>query len=177
MPSFDTEDWDSWDRVTIQGVLFDETVVDIDGDLGNDFDVKKAPGADGAPSIDKGYSPCQPKLTWTLWTDEHRAAYRKLLALVQPKPGKQAPPIITVVHPQMTLHKKEKFKIAKLHFLKKVGPQMQQAQFDLIEYFPTPKAIAKPSTTSDTGSLRDKNGNPTLTELRETNKPSKSPRP
>jgi hypothetical protein len=156
------EDTNAWDRVEIGGVEFAETQVDVEGDFGNDWDVKKSPGADGAPATNKGYEPCRPKLTWLLYLWDHFDAYVELLAKVQPRPGKTAPPEIEVVHPQLQLVGKVKFRIVKIHTLKKVGPQMMQAQFDLLEYFPTPKPIppkpapktvpARPFTDSDKGS-------------------------
>lgn len=141
--SYVDQDWTEWDRVKINEFLFDQLKVDVDGDLGNDWDVQKSPGADGAPANNKGYDPIKPKLTWELRTPNHWSTYKKLLASVQPKPGKKAPVIITVVHPQLVLLKKEKFKIAKIHTLKKSGLQLMTAQFDLLEHFDKPKKIPK----------------------------------
>jgi hypothetical protein len=140
---FWAEDPDAWDRLEIDIFVFDETKVDIEGDLGNEWDVKKAAGADGAKETNKGYDPCKPKLTWTLYRLEDLSTYEALLTAVQPKPGKTAPPIISVVHPLMQMHKKEKFRIEKIHFLKYLGQQQWQAQFDLLEYFAEPKKVAK----------------------------------
>jgi hypothetical protein len=133
-----------WDRLIIDDFAFDETEVNVDGDFGNDWDVKKAPGADGAPATNKGYEPCKPKITWVLWLEVHWETYQELLDKVQPRPGKTPPAVITVFHPQLAIVKKSKFKIAKVHTLKKVGPQQLEACFELIEHFDAPKPVPSP---------------------------------
>lgn len=139
------EDTNAWDRVAIDGFEFAETQVSVDGDFGNDFDVKKSPGADGAPATNKGYDPAKPKLTWLLYSWDHYLEYEALLKKLAPRPGKtQGAEFVEIVHPQLQLVGKSKFRIARIHMLKKVGPQMMEAQFDLLEWFATPKPIPKP---------------------------------
>ena len=152
------DDPDAWNRLGIGSTVefvFDKTSVTIEGDLGNDWDVKKSPGADGAKATNRGYDPCRPKVVWTLYTAEHFATYQALLEDVQPRPSKQAPVVIEVSHPDLDLHKKRRFRIAKIHLLKKLGPEQKQAQFDLIEYFPEPKKIPKKASTSAEDEERD----------------------
>jgi hypothetical protein len=148
--SYWMDDPDSWDSLEFSGdgwkVLFEGLPVEVDGDFGNDYDVKKSPGADGAPATNKGYDPCKPKVSWTLWTFDHWLAYQELLDRAQPKPGKTPPIVVTVVHPQLQLVKKSRFRIAKINTLKRVGPHMMQAQFELLEFFDAPKVIPKPSS-------------------------------
>jgi hypothetical protein len=135
---------DAWDRLEINSLVFEKTNVEVDGDFGNEWDVKKSPGADGAPATNKGYEPCKPKVSWLLWTIEHFDTYAALLDKVQSKPGKAPPVVLEVIHPQLQLVKKSRFRIAKIHLLKKVGPQQMQACFELLEYFDSPKPIPKP---------------------------------
>jgi len=150
LPFWD-DDIDAWDSLQIEDIKFEELDVTVDGDLGNNFDVKQAPGTDGAPATNKGYERIKPKVLWTMYTDVHWELYQELLAKVQPKPGKAAPVVVTVIHPQLQVLKKEKFEITKISTLKKVGPQMMQAQFDLLEHFPTPKPIpdSRPKAPTD----------------------------
>jgi hypothetical protein len=170
VPSWN-EDPDAWDRIEINGFEFAETEVDVDGDFGNDFDVKKAPGADGATLTNKGVEPIKPSVKWTLWKDEHWDIYQALIAKVYPYPGKTPLPLVEVIHPQLQLLKKVQFRLVRVHTLKRVGPQMMQAQFDLLEYFPVPKSIPKPAPAVTTRT-RER----AIIE-RETSKPSVNPSP
>ena len=140
----------SWDQLAIDEFYFLDTNVEVDGDFGNEWDVKKAAGADGAPATNKGYEPCKPKLTWHLWNETHFTTYASMLEKIQPKPGKTPPPVVEVIHPQFLLVKKTKFRIAKVHTLKHLGKQIMQAQFDLLEYFANPKPVPKPSKPDET---------------------------
>lgn len=148
---FWADDPELWNRLYIEDIVFDETDVQIDGAFGTNWDVQTAPGTDGPPGINKGYEPVKPKITWMLYTEEHQRSYEFLLSLVQPKPGKQAPKVsVTVVHPLLRMHKKEKFKIALIHLLKPVGGSQMQATWDLIEHFDAPKQIPKAVDTRAT---------------------------
>jgi hypothetical protein len=150
------DDPDAWDRVEINGFEFAETKVDVDGDFGNDFDIKKAPGADGATLTNKGVEPIKPQLKWELWKLEHFEIYEAMLPKVYPYPGKTPLPLLTIIHPQFQLLKKSQFRLARLHTLKKVGPQIMQAQFDLVEYFAASKTPPKPKTVPDEKYTRER---------------------
>jgi hypothetical protein len=169
------DDPDAWDRIEIAGFEFADTDVDVDGDLGNDFDVQKAAGADGAPATNKGYDPCKPKVSFALYTKEHFETYQALLAKVQPKPGKTPPPVVDVIHPKLQLVKKQKFKITKLHLPKKNGIGILVAAFDLLEYFPDPKPVPKPADTSAKDDFNT--GRRAFLEPEAETRPSKTPKP
>ena len=140
--------WDDdpalWNTLYIDEWVWRDTAVDFDGDMGHDWDVQKAPGADGAPATNKGYEPCKPKLTWTLYTREHWGMYQEMLGVAQPKPGKTAPIVVEVSHPLISVHRKVKFRIARVHLLKRMGKGMRQASLDLLEYFAAPKPVPQP---------------------------------
>jgi hypothetical protein len=160
-----------WDSLEINGILFEETKVEVDGDFGNDFDIKKAPGADGATLTNKGVEPIKPSIKWVLWTEEHWEAYGALLNEVYPKPGKTPLPLLDVYHPQLQLLSKSRFRLVRVHTLKQVGPQMMEARFDLLEYFAVPKPIPKPAPAVTTRTREV-----AITEL-ETSKPSNNVSP
>lgn len=149
IPSWN-EDTGAWDSIIINGYKFEETLVEVDGDFGNDFDVKKAPGADGATLTNKGVEPIKPTVKWLIYDDGMWELYQQMLAQVYPYPGKTPLPLLEVIHPQLQLLKKAKFRLVRVHTLKKTGPQIMQAQFDLLEYFAEPKKIPAPSTTTPT---------------------------
>lgn len=140
----------SWDRIEINGFEFAETKVDVDGDFGNDFDVKKAPGADGATLTNKGVEPIKPTVKWLLYTEEHWATYQEMMKKIYPFPGKTPLPLLEVVHPQLQLLSKLKFRLVRVHTLKPVGPQQVEARLDLLEYFDKPKTPPKPAVVPDT---------------------------
>lgn len=137
---FPTTDPELWDILRIADWTWSETNVDIDGDFGNELDVQKAAGSDGAPARDKGYEPCKPSVTWTLYTEEHFTQYEGFLLTSQPKPGKTGAQVVVVSHPLLQLYKKERFTVAKIHLLKHQGKGMWQGRVDLVEWFPAPKA-------------------------------------
>lgn len=170
------EDAELWDELYVGDAYFDETNVDIEGTpFGNDFDVKKAPGADGAPNKNKGYNPWKPKLSWLLWTQFHWEQYQVMLALYQPKPGKIAPPVVRFQHPIFDLYKKNRFKIEHVYPLKHTGQGIWLASLDLLEHFDAPKVIPKPKPNADdapAGSRRERLG----LEY-ELNKPSNNAKP
>lgn len=142
---FWADDPDSWSRLEINGFVFEGLPVDVDGDFGNDFDVKKAPGADGATLTNKGVEPIKPSVRWTLYTAEHFAVYQEMIDKVYPHPGKTPLPLLEVIHPQLLILKKSKFRLVRVHTLKKVGPQQKEARFDLLEYFAAPKPVKPPA--------------------------------
>lgn len=149
IPSWN-EDPDAWDRIDINGFIFHDTSVDVDGDFGNDFDVKKAPGADGATLTNKGVEPIKPSVRWVIYNEVHWLIYQALIAKVYPKPGKTPLPLLEVIHPQLQLLSKLQFRLVRVHTLKKVGPQQLEARFDLLEYFKAPKPVPKPQVTPAT---------------------------
>ncbi len=174
MPISDwVEDPGAWDRLEISGFVFEATDVEVEGSFGNDFDVKKAPGADGATLVNKGVEPIKPTIRWTLYTSEHAGLYGQAVDKFQPRPGKTPLPLITVIHPQLQHFKKAQFRIVRMHTLKKVGPGMMQAQWDLLEYFAEAKTTPKSDTTPSTPSRTRERA---ITEL-ETSKPSNNPAP
>ena len=162
----------AWDRIEINGFEFDETKVDIDGDFGNDFDIKKAPGADGATLTNKGVEPIKPSAKWLLYTSDHWDTYQALIAAVYPYPGKTPLPLLEVIHPQLQLLKKAKFRLQRVHTLKVVGKQILEARFDLVEYFDTPKKVPSPSPTVVASRERERDF-----VLLEEFKPSKNAKP
>lgn len=142
-----TEAPEGWNSLVINETGFTDTKVEVDGELGNEFDVKKAPGSDGATETNKGYEPCKPKVSWVLYTNDHFRDYQALLADVQPKPGKTGPSVVSIFHPQIQLHRKERFYVTKIHFLKHIGSNQMQAVWELLEYFPAPKPAAAATST------------------------------
>jgi hypothetical protein len=167
------EDASEWDRVEINGYIFEETKVDIDGDgFGNDFDVQKAAGADGATLNNKGVEPIKPSVKWLIYNEFHWTAYQALVEEIYPYPGKTPLPLVKVVHPQLVLLKKEKFRLARIHPLKPTGNQIMEARLDLVEFFEKAKKAQPPSTTGAATRTRQA----AIREL-ETNKPSNNTNP
>lgn len=171
------EDPDLWDEIYIGDAYFDETNVDIEGTpFGNEFDVKKSKGSDGASITDQGYRPWQPKVSVLLWTQFHWEQYQVLLALYQPQPGKKGTKVVRFQHPIFDLYKKNRFKIEFIYPLKHQGAGKWLMQLDIVEYFEVPKPKPKPKPNGDEaapeGSRRERIG----LEY-ELNKPSAKPKP
>jgi hypothetical protein len=170
------EDPDLWDEIYVGDAYFNETNVDVEGTpFGNELEVKKGNGADGATNKDKGYVPWKPKLSILIYSQEHWVQYDVLLQLYQPKPGKTGSPVVRITHPIFDLYKKNRFKIEKLHPIRHIGEGKWIAAFDLLEHFDAPKPQPKPKPNGDqqpAGSRRERLG----LEY-ELNKPSAKPKP
>lgn len=136
---FPTTDPELWDILRIADWTWDATSVTVEGDFGNELDVQKAPGSDGAPARDKGYDPCKLQVTWTLYTESHFIQYEGFLATNQPKPGKTGAQVVVISYPLLQMYKKERFTISKIHLLKFLGKGMWQGRVDAVEWFPAPK--------------------------------------
>ena len=145
------EDPELWNMVIIADVVFRETDVQVTGSpITNKWDIQKSGTADGAPSKDQGYQPWQPSLQVSIWNQELYEAYVDLLRIAQPRPGKTgSKPIIVVSHPRFQIHGIEKFRLEKLHPLKKVDSYREMMQVDLLQYFPEPKPIPPPATPAE----------------------------
>lgn len=171
--TFWLEDPDYWDNLEVEGFLFLDTKVDIDGGLKNDFDLPKASGKDGARAKHKGYVPSKIKVAWLLYTLEHFEAYEGLLTLAQPQPGKKSSPVVAVKHPLVQLHGQERFHVEQISILKFIGQGQWQAQFELIEWFPEPKTTPKPKVKDPSDGPKEGRRAGLVQEYQQ-NKPSKT---
>jgi hypothetical protein len=97
---------------------------------------------DGAWETYKGYQPAKPKVTWTLWNDEHFQLYQDLLSVLRPKPGRTRPPMVTVEHPLLAMHQLVTFNLAGISLPAAKGKGMFEASLSLIEWFQAPKIRA-----------------------------------
>lgn len=93
-----------WDTGTLGGRKL-PGLVKVDGaEVSRKWDVKTAPGSDGATITDQGYEVAKPTITLLLWTPEHWTAWQDMLSALMPKPGKAAkkpPAPVPVTHPAL----------------------------------------------------------------------------
>ena len=139
-----TPDWDSLSFVAGQTqVDFSATAVEIDGTVGSKWDVAEAPGTDGAKVSYQGYSPAKISISWKLWNADHFAAYDRLTRTIMPKPGKQRPAPVIVLHPLLQMHGLREFVIESLEIPKADGKRIWSATAKLVENFKKPKPSAE----------------------------------
>lgn len=139
-----TPDWDSLTFVAGQTqVDFASTKVEIGGTVGSKWDVAEAPGTDGAKVSFQGYSPAKISLSWKLWNADHFAAYDRLTRTIMPKPGKQRPAPVIVLHPLLQMHGLREFVIESLEIPSADGKRIWSASAKLVENFKKPKPSAK----------------------------------
>ena len=139
-----TPDWDSLSFVAGQTqVDFSATAVEIGGTVGSKWDVAEAPGTDGAKVSYQGYSPAKISISWKLWNADHFAAYDRLTRTIMPKPGKQRPAPVIVLHPLLQMHGLREFVIESLEIPKADGKRIWSATAKLVENFKKPKPSAK----------------------------------
>lgn len=139
-----TPDWDSLTFVANQTqVDFAATAVEIGGTVGSKWDVAEAPGTDGAKVNFQGYTPAKISLSWKLWNADHFAAYDRLTRTIMPKPGKQRPAAVIVLHPLLQMHGLREFVIESLEIPSFDGKRIWAASAKLVENFKKPKPSAK----------------------------------
>lgn len=149
------EDPDAWDGVTIAVARsgnsnvyrWENLPVDFDGDVVNDWDVKKAKGADGARATDNGYEAAQFSMKWLLWKSEHFRTYELFVADAKPRAGKEAKPILTIVHPMLAMFGLMVCNLKKCRFPDFKEVDQWEAKVDLVEWSPSPKPVKKATNT------------------------------
>lgn len=134
-------------------VIFSPTRVRIDGELSVKFDVKEAPGTDGASITYRGYTPAKVDVTWALYTEDMLRDFESLLPDIRPKPGKTAPKPIEIVHPQLALYNLHKFFVEKMPLLKKAGSGIYDVTLSCVEFFPKPKSSKKGGSGKKNGGI------------------------
>jgi hypothetical protein len=167
---FVNDDPATWDAVVI-GVdstqfVFAQTMVDVPGSIALKWDVKNAPGSDGAYENYRGIEPKAFVLTWIVYTADHWTTFQLLLAAILPKLGKLPPPVIQVSHPLVALYKMLKFNLVDIPFLKPKGKQQYEAGLNIMQWYAAPKPTGKKpdpnDTTLITGVSRVKSLDPTI---------------
>lgn len=135
-----------WDSVLIivpdiATCLFEETsIVFGGGGPSEKWDVKPAPGTDGARETDQGYLPAQLSMDILLWNRTLFDTYCQLIAVAKVKPGKTRSLPIEVHHPHTQIYSLCRFAIMGTPLLKDAGgKQRKTASFHLLEYFEQPK--------------------------------------
>jgi hypothetical protein len=139
-----TPDWDSITFVAGQTqVDFASTAVEVGGSIGSKWDVAEAPGTDGAKVSYQGYTPAKLTVSWKLWNDAHFQAYDRLMRIIMPKPGKQRPAPVIVLHPMIQMHGLREFVIEGLDVPSFDGKRIWTASAKLVQNFARPTASAK----------------------------------
>jgi hypothetical protein len=147
-PPFWNDDPESWDSAVLGGVSL-PGLARIDGlELASKWDVKEAPGTDGARETYQGYTPAAFQLVLRMWDGAQWEEWLKLAPQFRPKPGKNSPDPIDVVHPELSVWGITRVILRKLK-PKKI-PDFYEVSFDLLEHFPQPKAAAT-STANGAG--------------------------
>lgn len=144
-------DPDAWDAVQIavsrngKSTLYawSELPVDFDGDVKNEWDVKKAGGSDGARKSDKGYVPAKFSMRWLLHKPEHYDTYVRFIADVKPRPGKEPKPVLVIVHPLPQLFNLTMVDLEGVRFPDFKVVDQWEARIDVIEWFPAPAPVKK----------------------------------
>jgi len=147
-PPFWDDDPGSWDTAVLGGVTL-PGLARIDGlDLGARWDIKEAPGTDGASETYQGYTPAPFNLVLRMWSRSQWLAFLPLAKRFRPKPGRASPEPVDVVHPELLVWGISRVIIRKIKPRKLAGEY--EVAFDLFEYFPQPK---KPVTKTVGGGI------------------------
>jgi hypothetical protein len=92
-------DPDSWDRVILGGLTL-PGLCKVEGlKSPARWDIKEAPGTDGATETYKGYTPASLTIRVTIWTEEQWMTIQPMIEALRPRPGKQTPKPFDIVHP------------------------------------------------------------------------------
>lgn len=128
-----------WDTIVIGGLTFAQTKITIDGTPGYKFDVKPAPGLDGARETPIGYEPANLVITIDLWNLDLMVAWSALIGTYKPKPSKTKPVPVTIDHPWLRMYGLARFYVVKTPIPKSSGPQAYEGAVHVLEYFDQPK--------------------------------------
>jgi hypothetical protein len=126
-----------------KGYEFKDVPVKVRGAISTKYDVKEAPGTDGASVVNRGYTPWKGTVTFTIWTADHWETYQALIPQIQPTPGKTATRVIAVFHPLLAMHKLLSFNVENVG-IGEWTSKGYDVELSLIQYFEKPKAVAKP---------------------------------
>lgn len=142
-PPFWHDDPESWDTAIVGGVAL-PGLARIDGlELASKWDVKEAPGTDGATETYQGYTPAAFQIFLRMWEREQWRAFLKLVPRLRPKPGKNTPDAVDVVHPELSAWGISRAIVRKIK--PKKSDDFYDVSFDMLEYFPQPKKTAAPT--------------------------------
>ena len=145
------DDPDSWDTVLLAGSAL-PGLAHIEGlELGSKWDVKEAPGTDGATETYQGYTPSSFQLILRIWLPEQWTEWLKLAKTLRPKPGKETPKPVDIVHPDLAVWGISSAIIRKIKPKKTDG--VYEISFDMLEWFPQPKKTV--TTTAGAGGYRN----------------------
>lgn len=100
---FFTDDPASYDRVVFGGIELPGIAEIEDLEVSSRWDIKEAPGTDGATETYKGYTPASFSIRVRLWEPEHYRIWQNVLSQIRPRPGKSAPGALDVTHPDTAI--------------------------------------------------------------------------
>ena len=147
------DDPDSWDTAVLGGATL-PGLARIDGlELGSKWDVKEAPGSDGATETYQGYTPSPFQLVLRIWLSEQWTEWLRLAPQFRPKPGKEAPKPVDVVHPDLAVWGISRVILRKIRPRKSDG--IYEVTFDLLEYFPQPKKTVTATASGGLGTFQN----------------------
>jgi hypothetical protein len=147
------DDPDSWDTASLGGVVL-PGLARIDGlELASKWDVKEAPGTDGATETYQGYTPSAFQLVLRIWDPDQWSTFLTLAKRFRPKPGKESPQPLDVVHPDLSVWGISKCVIRKIK--PKKGDGIYEVSFDLLEWFPQPKKTVTANATASSTSFEN----------------------
>ncbi|MBI2392823.1 MAG: hypothetical protein HYV09_24775 [Deltaproteobacteria bacterium] len=147
---FWNDDPESWDTVIVSGVRL-PGLARIEGlELASKWDVKEAPGTDGATETYQGYTPASFQIVLRIWDRAQWVEWLALAPRFRPRPGRSSPDPVDVVHPDLAIWGISRAIIRKLK-PKKID-DFYDVAFDMLEFFPQPKKTAA-STSSATKSF------------------------
>lgn len=94
-----TSDPESWDRVVLGGVELPGVCSVEDLKVAGRWDIKEAPGTDGAIETYKGYTPAAMRVRVRMWTEQQWDLWQAALLKFRPRPGKESPGAFDIIHP------------------------------------------------------------------------------
>ena len=146
--------WDdptqSWDTLYLAGRAF-PGIVDIDGEVSRDVEVKKAKDQDGATLKDNGYEPAKIEITIRVSTREQWQSLQGLIPDIHPrtKGGARAP--VSIGHPAPNLLGVNQIYVTKIGFPKVLDTKEIKLAITAIEWLPEPKGVKTGAGTGGGG--------------------------
>lgn len=154
---------EDWDTVVVGGVAW-EGYAKVSGfERENDFDVKQAPGAEGATSTYRGNKLAEGKIVLYIWTEDHWANLPAFLGQFKYDPTAKSGQAVDIWHPSFDLMSPPMrgMVVKKIGMPERVkdGDSLYTVTIECLEYRP-PKKKNATSTPKGSKDSKDKNANP-----------------
>lgn len=140
-----------WDVVNVAGVVSPAVCEVGEFTKGNEWDVKKGKGSNGATLTFVQRKPAKGKIKFYLWTSQHFVQWSTFYAVWKYDPTKKKTQAVDVFHPSLAAIELSAFVTEEITNIIHEGNGKYSMTVSLLEYFPPPpdSAVSTPDGSKD----------------------------